>query len=611
MPEAKRTKIPNLSNTNFSFKMNDIPLLLKVSIAPAFAFAVLLGLAFYANFGLGSASTSVRSIVEVDMRLSRQLHEANNNFKQLDGDLYRLITFYAADSEAVDLIAGVEELKGQIESLAVSLVSIKEEFGDQIDVTELESVESDLTKYGEAIDVVTSMLEIDFSSAVSFIEPFRANAAKVSGVFHNLSETAQKNSDYQARDILTDVAEMQTSFLYGTGISGLLVAVLSWFIGRMTSQSIREIAGATGKLAGGDKSVDVEVLARKDELGTVVEALAQFRQQMIENDRLQQEQQEMQKRSEAEERRRVEEERGQEEQQRLKAEERREAAETERKATMRKLADAFDQSVTSVVKVVQNSAEDLDNSAMGVQTRASSNSSLCASLSSDAEEVSHGMQTVATATEELTSSITEIARQMETSSLEISGTVVQTKETNATVMELAATADRIGEVVNIINDIAAQTNLLALNATIEAARAGDAGKGFAVVASEVKGLAGQTGKATEEIATQIESVQTVTQSVVDAMELIALKIDKVSEISATVAAAVEEQTGATGEIARTVSLANNKITTLSESSGELTVSAKENGESADQLLAAVATLKKEFSQLEHETAGFVQNIRSD
>ena len=610
MPDTERTKLQNLTNTNFSFRMNDMPLLIKVSIAPAFAFAVLLGLAFYANSGLGSASSGVGYIVEIDMPLSRQLHRANNNFKQLDGDLYRLITLYAADSETVDLAAGVESLKGQIEGITANLTTIKKEFGSQINIDELESVEADLSQYSEAIDVVTSMLEIDFASAVSFIEPFRDNAAKVSGVFNNLSETAQKNADNRAHDILADVAGIQTSFLYGTGLAGLLVAVLSWFVGRMTSRSIREIAGATGKLAGGDRTVDVEALARKDELGTVVEALAQFREQMIENDRLQAEQQEMRDKSVAEEQHRAEEERRIEEQQRQKEEEHRQASEAERKAMMRQLADAFDQSVTSVVKVVQNSAEDLDSSATGVQERASSNSSLCTSLSSDAEEVSQGMQTVATATEELTSSITEIARQMENSSQEITGAVTQTKETNETVMELAATAERIGQVVSIINDIAAQTNLLALNATIEAARAGDAGRGFAVVANEVKSLAGQTGKATEEIAAQVESVQSVTRNVVSAMELIAVKIDRVSEIAAAVAAAVEEQTGATGEIARTVSLANNKIITLSESSGELTISAAENGTSATELLTAVATLKNEFSQLEQETSGFVQKIRS-
>lgn len=593
-----------------SLRMNDLPLLLKVSIAPVFAFMVLLAVAFYANYGLGQSATGVGAIVETDMRLSRQLQDANNQFKQLDGDLYRMMTFYAADSEAIDLEAGVEGLKAQINTITQVLASIKSEFATEIDVAELESVEAELAKYSEAIDVVTSMLEIDFASAVGFLEPFKDNAAVVSGVFDSLSQKAAQTSDTRANTIQDGVAGIKTTFLFSTILAGLLVAVLSWLIGKMTSNSIRQIAGATEKLAGGDRTVDVASLARRDELGTVVTALEQFRAQMIENDRLQQEQVEMRDKSEAEERRRAEEERQTEERQRVEEEQRRVAAEAERKRLMQELADSFDQSVNSVMTVVQSSTEQLDGSATGVQKRAGSNSELCHSLSNVAEDVSSGMQTVATATEELSSSIGEIARQMEQSSREISETVEQTKETNKTAQDLAISADKIGEVVNLINEIAAQTNLLALNATIEAARAGDAGKGFAVVASEVKGLASQTAKATEDIASQVDSVQSVTRNVVAAMENIGSRIETINEIATAVAAAVEEQTSATSEIARTVSAANDKVSVLAGNSEELTESANDNGKAAKDLLDIVSTLQGEFGQLEQETSGFVEKIRS-
>lgn len=593
-----------------SFRMNDLPLLLKVSIAPAFAFFVLLAVAYYANFGLARSAAGVSEIVETDMRLSRQLQDANSQFKQLDGDLYRMMTFYAADSEAVDLEQGVEGLKNQIDGITQVLGSIKSNFGSEIDVAELESVEAELVKYGEAIDVVTSMLEIDFASAVTFLEPFKDNAAFVSGIFDTLSANAQQKSDVRAATIQDGVADIKTTFLISTIAAGLLVAVLSWLIGKMTSNSIRQIAGATEKLAGGDRTVDVASLARRDELGTVVTALDQFRAQMIENDQLQQEQADMREKSEAEEHRRAEEERQAEERQRADDERRRADAEAERMRTMQELADSFDQSVTSVMTVVQGSAEQLDGSATGVQERAGSNNELCQALSTVAEDVSSGMQTVATATEELSSSISEIARQMEQSSREIGETVTQTQETNQTAKELATSAEKIGEVVNLITEIAAQTNLLALNATIEAARAGDAGKGFAVVASEVKGLAAQTAKATEEIAAQVDSVQSVTRSVVDAMGNIGNRIDTINEIATAVAAAVEEQTSATSEIARTVSAANDKVTTLAQNSDELTESANDNGQAATELLAIVSTLQNEFGQLERETRGFVDNIRS-
>jgi methyl-accepting chemotaxis protein len=471
-------------------------------------------------------------------------------------------------------------------------------------------VSAELVKYSEAIDVVTSMLEIDFASAVSFLEPFKDNAVKVSNIFESLSQGANNKSDMRSRTIKEDVSGINTTFLIITILAGLLVAAISWLIGRMTSRSIENIAHATESLANGDRSVDVESLAREDELGKVVTALAQFREQIIENDRLQEEREEMRVKAGEEERRRAEEERESEERQRIEDDNRRAQAETERKEAMQLLANSFDESVNSVMSVVLMSAEQLDGSASGVQERASGNNDLCFNLSTVAGDVSSGMQTVATATEELSSSIGEIARQMQESSRAITETVAQTDETNRTVQDLASSAEKIGTVVNLINDIASQTNLLALNATIEAARAGDAGKGFAVVASEVKGLASQTGRATEEIAAQVEEMQTSTLSVVKAMESIGARIQTINDIASAVSSAVEEQTSATSEIAHTVSSANDKVGTLAQNSEELTMSAKDNGAAAQELLEIVATLKTEFRQLENETSGFVSKIRS-
>jgi methyl-accepting chemotaxis protein len=161
------------------------------------------------------------------------------------------------------------------------------------------------------------------------------------------------------------------------------------------------------------------------------------------------------------------------------------------------------------------------------------------------EEASTNVQSVASATEEMTSSINEISRQVQESARMAGEAVDQARRTNDRVGELSKAAARIGDVVELINTIAGQTNLLALNATIEAARAGEAGRGFAVVASEVKALAEQTAKATGEIGQQISGIQAATQESVNAIKEISGTIEKLSEISSTIAAAVEEQ-GATG-----------------------------------------------------------------
>ncbi len=594
-----------------SFRVNDLPFLLKVSLAPAFAFIVLIFLAVYANFGLGQATSGIEKILEENMALSRQVSVTNNDFKQLDGGIYQLLTFYAADGESMDLEAEVEKINAQAEKVSAGLTVIKEKFAGSVDMEEMATVEDALQTYVEAIDVVTQMLEIDFASAVSFAEPFKANAEKVTAIFDKLANGANTSAASNASVIQENVSGIQSALLFGTIVAGLLVAGISFLIGKMTTKSIQEIAGATTRVASGDTEFDIHALERKDELGSVVEALEQFSMQMAENAALQAQQEEMRAKTEAEDRKRAEEKQAAEEQARIQKEQQRLAAEEDRKRAMNNLADGFDRSVTTVISTVQSSAAELDNSASSVQERAKSNTQLCDNVSRTAEDVSSGMQTVATATEELSSSIDEIARQMERSSQEVNDTVKQTDDTNKVVLELASSADKIGEVVNMINDIAAQTNLLALNATIEAARAGDAGRGFAVVASEVKTLAGQTAKATDEIATQIKNVQSVTGTVVDSMKVIGQKIDNVSEIATSVAAAIEEQTGATGEIARTVSVANDQVQSLAADSEELTLSANDNVQSATDLSKIVFTLKKEFDELEKQSSGFVSEIRSN
>src|SRR6185295_14281791 len=158
------------------------------------------------------------------------------------------------------------------------------------------------------------------------------------------------------------------------------------------------------------------------------------------------------------------------------------------------------------------------------------------------------VQSVASATEEMASSVNEISRQVQGSARIAGEAVEQAQKTNDRVAELAKAAARIGDVVELINTIAGQTNLLALNATIEAARAGEAGRGFAAVASEVKALAAQTAKATGEIGGQIASIQTATGESVTAIQQIGDTISQLSSIATTIAAAVEQQGAATGEI---------------------------------------------------------------
>jgi methyl-accepting chemotaxis protein len=220
------------------------------------------------------------------------------------------------------------------------------------------------------------------------------------------------------------------------------------------------------------------------------------------------------------------------------------------------------------------------------------------------------VQTVATAAEELSSSIEEIGRQVTQSSTIAGEAVEEADHVNATVKNLMDSAQRIGEVVALINDIAEQTNLLALNATIEAARAGDAGKGFAVVANEVKSLANQTGKATEDIAAQVTAIQGSTKDAVQAIAGIGTTITKINEIAGAIAAAVEEQGAAIQEIARNISQAAGGTQDVTANIGSVSDLATEAGGASTRVLETAQQLRGQSEQLRQEVVRFLGTIRT-
>ena len=238
-------------------------------------------------------------------------------------------------------------------------------------------------------------------------------------------------------------------------------------------------------------------------------------------------------------------------------------------------------------------------------TRRLSNSTANAS-----HEVSESIQSTAAATEEITSSVNEISRQVQESSRVARVAVEQAGKTDASINELSSAAARIGDVVKLITAIAEQTNLLALNATIEAARAGDAGRGFAVVASEVKALASQTAKATDEITAQIAGMQTATGASVETIREISGTINLISEISAAIAAAVEEQGAATQEIARNVQQAAELSARVATNITDVDRGNSETGAASTQMLAAAQSLSKESNHLQTEVRNFLATIRA-
>ncbi len=223
-------------------------------------------------------------------------------------------------------------------------------------------------------------------------------------------------------------------------------------------------------------------------------------------------------------------------------------------------------------------------------------------VAAGAEEALTNVQTVASAAEQLSSSIQEINRQVTQSTTISAEAVEESKKTSVIIGELSSTSQSIGDVIEMIKNIAGQTNLLALNATIEAARAGDAGKGFAVVASEVKTLAAQTAKATEEITGQIDQVRSATEKAVESISGIGATIGNLNEVAATIAAAVEEQGAATAEIARNIEEATRGVAEISSGISAVSENAEAVSNSSTEILAITGELSKQAETLRAELA---------
>jgi methyl-accepting chemotaxis protein len=380
----------------------------------------------------------------------------------------------------------------------------------------------------------------------------------------------------------SNVVVILTTKLVFTGILVAAIAALNLvLLVRHALMPIRYIADTTLKLAHGEQVVDIDALGRRDELGDVIGALKIFAG-MIDERR------ELVAREEGQKRR----------------------AEADRKAELGRVADAFEAGVGSVIDAVASAANQLQQTAQALSTNADQTNRQCTMVAAAAEQASANVQTVASATEELTSSINEISRQVSASTKIGSTAVEEADHANATVSGLAEAAQKIGEVVQFINNIASQTNLLALNATIEAARAGEAGKGFAVVASEVKHLATQTAKATDDIQAQVSEMQRVTGTTVDAIKNITGTIRRLSEISTTIASAVEEQGAATREIARNVSEASKGTQEVSSNIAGVALAANETGRGASQTLSAANNIGTQSENLSREVEQFIARVRA-
>ncbi len=373
-------------------------------------------------------------------------------------------------------------------------------------------------------------------------------------------------------DLLVSLAVFTLSLLLGVGGSLLVI--------RRVVRPLTAMTGAMRRLADGDLAVTIPGTGRRDEIGAMAQAVEIFQEHAVARER-------------------------------LEAEQRRELEARERRAVvLDRLTRGFEAKVSGLVGTLSSAATEMEATAGSMSTAAQQTNQQSFAVAAASEQASTNVQTVAAATEQLTASIREIGNRAAQSQAITTRAVADARRTDETVRLMAGCAQRIGEVVGLIQAISSQTNLLALNATIEAARAGDAGKGFAVVAHEVKTLASQTAQATDDIAAQIVQVQTVTRDAVAAIQDIAGVIGEVNEIATAIAAAVEEQGAATQEITRNVQQAAVGTQEVASNIAGVQQAANDTGTAASHVLSAAQELSQQAERLTGEVGEFLTGVRS-
>jgi len=572
-------------------RFQDWPLVWKFAAAPASMLTLFLFSAALSMAALVYAQHGTDRVVGRDMIDIATLSDVTARFEHANGEMYRLLADKAAATPGTDVAkraAAIEaELKLARADLARFAASAPEDQRRKIQQT-LGLID----KYADAINVVSSMLDIDFASSTAMLAPFRANSSQVIAQIDAIAKNGVADAQEHATAVQTRIEMMVVLVSLSAILLACVGVVGPMAIGRSLIRPILRIAEVTSSLAARDHEVDLDALDRGDELGQIVCALKTFRIQAIEKDML--------------------------ERDALEEERRRAAAvaaatadgERAKRETLDNLLHQFETRVGAMIDEAQQAMRRLEHNAERVDLAVQGANMLAADLEQTASAFASEMEVAGAATGALVSAIRTIDNQAAVSSAIVSRIQEHASLAEGAVHQSVARAEEVEKVVGVINTIAGQTKLLALNATIEAARYGEAGRGFAVVATEIKSLSARTGASTGEVRHQVGEVQRGIRRVADATSELTALIDQMGDVATEVAAVSRDQARTTDMIDQRIEAVRSRAEILFATSADIRSSAIANQESVRDLRADGRALEASLQGLRDDARAFVSHLRA-